>query len=243
MFLKLFSFIFLLSKSFAINLELSPRTPSSPISWDAKVINVSSNSTHVTGVKFSCSGTWCINEKVQEIYFRTNCSTLTQIPKGLQAFFPNLVVLAFSGCFINNLRNDDLMEYRGLNTFYLQGTLVERIPSNFFQYTPRLTTINLSDNVIKYVEIGAFNNLGKLATLNFDKNICYNSNSSRFSGNITGLISEIYEKCADNKFKGSSTSPSPLPINPCNFAIILEARICKIENVLKEIAGKIMENL
>lgn len=221
-----------------MSLELTPQTSQNPIAWDVKPFNVSSNSTHVTNVKFSCTGTWCINEKVYELYFRTSCNTLTRIPQGLQEFFPNLVVLSFNGCFINSLQNDDLKQYPGLNSFYLQSTLVDRIPSNFFQFTPRLTTINLKDNIIRYVEKNAFDNLWKLNSLNFDQNICFKSNSSSYSGNITALIEEIYTKCSDDRSIETTT-----PSHSCSFEDTHEEKLCKIEKLLKEIALKILEIL
>lgn len=221
---------------FAISLELTPRTSSYPISWDAKPLNVSANSTHITNVRFTCTGTWCINEKVYEIYFGSSCNIITRIPKGLQGYFPNMVVISFTGCFIKTLENDDLKEYSGLDKFTLQGTLVERIPADFFHHTPRLTAVNLSDNVIRHVERNVFDDLQKLSLLNFDRNVCY-SNSS--SNNLTAMINDIYEKCSDGKILETTTISS----GSCDFEDQIENKVCKMEKLLKEFAKNILETL
>lgn len=92
-----------------------------------------------------------------------------------------------------------------LNMFVFYQTPIEVIPVDLFEDTINLDHINLIDNNIKHVERGAFNNLRKHRTFQFNNNPCHSGRA-----HVLNLITQIESKCIDeeafSKYKNQFTT-------------------------------------
>ncbi len=78
---------------------------------------------------------------------------MSHVPRGLLEYFPNFVELSIHYCGIKSLSGNELAEYPNLQSWTLHGTEVEKIPGNFFSFTPGMAFIGEElESLRKYFE-------------------------------------------------------------------------------------------
>ena len=145
------------------------------------------------------------------LLFSTEHKGFKCFPKNLEKFFKNLNKINFYFENISMLSRSDLESLGSqLNMFIFYQTPIEVIPVDLFEDTINLDHINLIDNNIKHVERGAFNNLLKLKTLQFDNNPCHSGRAQASRADVFNLIAQIESKCIDEeaffKYKNQFTT-------------------------------------
>lgn len=144
---------------------------------------------------------------VQLMMFGSNCDqySLSNVPKGLLSYFPNLIAIGFFSCSINTLNGDELNEYSNLQWFSLNYSNLTRVPSNLFSSTSNLQYVNLGYNLIENVGVGLLSSLQNLQSVRFLENPCINQQALT-AADIATLIDALQQNCPDIATTTQTTS-------------------------------------
>lgn len=130
---------------------------------------------------------------------RTN---LTFIPQGLEHFFPNMIGIYMFNTSLAVLNGNELNKYVNLTWFAVEESLLERVPGNFFDFTPNVVSIWFIECKINHLGANLFQplNITALKLLSFVNNVCINEYAFGDSNNNTAirrLIDNVISKCPD----------------------------------------------
>lgn len=169
---------------------------------------------------------------------------LKSIPKGMLKVFPNLLSIHVENSAITELIGDELNQYRNLKSFELLSTQVERIPANFFSFTPKIEYIFFINNKIKWIGRDLLRNKPKLISAAFDE-ICI---KKKLMTPIAEVIDALKNQCAENiqrTTKNIATTTTRIPTTtsiidtitiPPNCQPGTDEKLCKLRQKLKDFA-------
>lgn len=137
------------------------------------------------------------NKDVEAIWIEDNKS-LSNFPKGVSKFFPNLKAFLIFDANIKELFGDELNEFPLLQFISLQYCGLKKISSNLFVNTPNLVLINFNNNLLEKVGHDLFKPLDvmKIHRLGFLNNRCISK--EEINGNLAifvEIIKEVQENC------------------------------------------------
>lgn len=144
------------------------------------------------------------NSHVESIEFQ-GCTGSTFIPKDMLIFFPNLIAIRLMSCGSLILTGNELNEYENLQMFAVEMTKIERIPGNFFAFTPQISIIGFADNNLKYVGSKLLQTLNNLSWISFANNDCINQTATSLD-EIPSLITNLVANCIDILEETTSTT-------------------------------------
>lgn len=125
-------------------------------------------------------------------FFEVQDQDTIYFPSGLTKYFKNIESIQLASTKLKELTKEDLKEFGGkLKNLWLYDNDITVIQADLFQYNPNLEFINLGDNKVAQVELGAFNGLDKLHTLWLFSNPCRNGIYD--DKNRTQLLMQIKE--------------------------------------------------
>ena len=136
-----------------------------------------------------------------------NQRDLQRIPNNFNAFFAN--VAAFEWVFgdLSSITQADLAQFNALTTLSLYGNNLLQLPSNLFQSTRHLVSMDFGNNLLNYVGFNIFNNLN-LQTALFQRSPCIN-----FVAGTTEAISDL-SSFMESQCRGTSQA-----VIDCQFAV------------------------
>lgn len=141
---------------------------------------------------------------------------ITFIPRRIEDFFPNLVILDFEASDIDSLVGDELDPFPGLVFFAIfKSRALERIPGNLFSQTRNLKELWLDQNNIKYVGEGLLDGLQYLGWADFADNYCVNINA-HYPSQFPALIETLQNNCTDVDYVPPPSPPSATTSVPLN---------------------------
>lgn len=130
---------------------------------------------------------------------------LVRIPRGIDKFFPNLVVFRWMDGNLKVL--DDLKQFPNLVLLVLTKNKLVSLDVDVFQHTLKLQAIYLYDNLIAHVGLDLLTNLNELTSVYFVRNPCLT-----FSAYSAETLQELKEllpiRCPPMGLTNSSTTIS-----------------------------------
>ncbi|XP_070508767.1 uncharacterized protein [Chironomus tepperi] len=131
------------------------------------------------------------------------------MPKELDKFFTNLIVLDVYATGLQEIVKDDLKPFKDLKYLSLTGNELQTIDFDLFVYNPHLEVVLLWGNKIETVN-DAFENLLKLQYLSFKNNPCHSGVARHSHNQLTALIKEIHNNCEPDYEKAFEQAKSVL---------------------------------
>lgn len=146
----------------------------------------------VTEVKGTHEGSFKNGDlKALNIYGKT-CH---MIPSGFEAFFENVEAFSVNQSHLKTVTSADLKQFPKLREVWLYTNDLEFLPSNLFEFNPKVEYIVFKNNQISYVGADFFNYLPNLGKASFYSNVCINSAANELS-ELPALKKDIFEGCA-----------------------------------------------
>lgn len=112
----------------------------------------------------------------------TTCSSVSGViirnkpihkfPHGLNKFFWLLNFIFIEDCAIDQIHQNELMDFPHLIELSLKGNAIRKIDMDLFEYNPRLKFIDLSDNLIRTLDPKVYENLISLEIICLNKTEC-----------------------------------------------------------------------
>jgi len=125
-----------------------------------------------------------------EYYFQNVATELKFFPQSITKFFKNVRDVTIRNTKITAITKEDLKIFgEQLRRLTFEKNNLEVIDADLFDYTPNLEYISLTNNKIKHVGSGIFNNLQKLTRLYYHDNPC--TSDSDYAYNRAGVIKLI----------------------------------------------------
>lgn len=94
------------------------------------------------------------------------------IPQNLETFFPHLVGFFFHNTGIKSFSKDDLKPFPKMTYLMMQGSEIEELPNNIFEFNGKIDYVNFSKNKIKLIGPRVLSSIPNLKLLNLERNIC-----------------------------------------------------------------------
>lgn len=171
------------------------------------------------------------NSNVVAVTINTQ-NALTFIPQAIHNFFPLIGALTIYNCNLTVLNEYDLQDYSNLEYVSFHYNRITRIPSGFFENTPRMRYMNFNYNQIKHVGENTIEPLFSLNHALFSGNSCINYSVTNSS--FICLIGFLRVYCQDLDYETittttdltapTQTTTTPEPV--CN----MHDSVCNIEN-------------
>lgn len=140
--------------------------------WDAQA-KVSNNVTPLDSVKGThMSGKG--NAHVKALYVYKN-AVLNYMPKRIESFFPNLLLIKLYGVQLTTITAEDLRPFPLLKVLSFDSNRLTSIDADLFKYTTRLSWINFDNNLIANVGQDVAAKLTALTYATFLNNRCINT--------------------------------------------------------------------
>lgn len=128
-------------------------------------------------------------------------SSVKFIPNGIKSLFPNLKALNIGSSGLQCVTKKDLKEFGDfLVNLDLEGNEITSIDADLFDYNTNLIYISLSENAIKHIDTGFFENLRKLNNVErayFDSAGCMNQEFDTLDDGSMTTFKWKSEKCTD----------------------------------------------
>lgn len=148
-------------------------------------------------------------------------------PRNIKKFFKNVQKILFIDADLSALTKFDLQPFGDqLTAIWLHRNNIEIIEGDLFEFTPNIEWIQLSNNKIKVVGLGAFSNLKKLTRLQFTGNFCHSGSTVTDHSALIILVSTIERKCIDLR---STTTTTEVPTTTTTEKDLTE-EIAKLKN-------------
>lgn len=173
------------------------------------------------------------NSDVKGVWIDLIEKNLDYIPKGLDKIFPNLIAInAYKGK-ISKLNGDELSDYKHLEFFSMRVNPIEYVPGNLFRNNPKMTTIWLYGNEIKYVGSDLLDGLDRLSYVDFRWNKCIHQIAWDAS-EIEALKKSLHKNCTvtEEYLRGLNVTvnSSTIPLAGSLFMLIILTTIMKYFN-------------
>lgn len=128
------------------------------------------NPSRVTGVSGSHTGD---RDHVNVTAFRVDDHrTLSAIPKGIDNFFPNLVLFQWFNGNLSTIDSSVFEPFPNLLRITLNSNKIVSLDSYLFQHTRKLKQINITDNSLLHIGRDLLNGLSDLSYADFRSNPC-----------------------------------------------------------------------
>lgn len=139
---------------------------------DATAISVE-NPTKVTDV----SGTQIEGKTNADVkgFYMASQTILTEVPKGIEKFFPNLQDLVWGTGIITKINSTTLKPFPNLWRIVINGNRIETLDGDLFKFSRRLQYVDFSSNRLQHVGHGVMTGLNNLTYATFQSNPCTNS--------------------------------------------------------------------
>lgn len=139
-------------------------------------LNISASDSSLSSVKHN--NKLEVTDNYEIIGLTIHSSSVNFIPNGIKSLFPNLKALNIGSSGLQCVTKKDLKEFGDcLVNLDLEGNKITSIDADLFDDNTNLIYISLSENAIKHIETGFFDNLRKLKNVKrvyFDSAGCMN---------------------------------------------------------------------
>lgn len=115
------------------------------------------------------------NADVTAFWIESNHGEYDRIPRGLNQFFPNLLVFVWQFGNLTTLEADDLEPFPVLREIWLPNNKLFALDGDLFKHTPQLGFIYFDYNRITHVGFGLLDGLNSLIYAYFQGNPCINA--------------------------------------------------------------------
>lgn len=119
---------------------------------------------------------------------------IKSVPKGIEAFFPNLKAITFGNNKITAVTRDDIRVFTTLEYLSFYDNELTMLDDDLFTSSPTLLYVELGTNQIRNIEKNTFKPLKSLTTLRMDKNSCIDKNAFTRE-EVQSLTSSLPESC------------------------------------------------
>lgn len=120
------------------------------------------------------------SDDVKAIRVDSDSNQIQIIPRGLDKFFQNLVVIYWRFGQLVSVTVDDLQPFSKLEVLWLFSNKIVSIDGDLFKYSHKLRYISFANNSIEYVGRNLFTNLTELTNAYFHSNVCINKWAQTF---------------------------------------------------------------
>ena len=117
------------------------------------------------------------------------------VPRNIELFFPNLVVLSFSNAGIYQISATDISPFPGLKVLILYRNDLESLESDTFIGNSELEHISLASNQLRHLGPNLFYQLPNLKSLRLSNNICFDGNGDEDTDNMFKFTWDVSIKC------------------------------------------------
>lgn len=148
---------------------------------------------------------------------------LSRLPKNIELFFTNLIVLFWDAGNLLSITAEDLKPFPGLKMFAVYDNNLVSLDGDLFQHTTKLNFIEFASNRITNVGPNLLGNLAELIEVDFSNNLCISANATTPEG-IQTLKLKLAMQCpslattqvtATTTEQGYTTNmQSPPPVAP-----------------------------
>ncbi|KAL7011812.1 hypothetical protein ACKWTF_014470 [Chironomus riparius] len=122
-------------------------------------------------------------------------------PQNLQNLYPNLKLIHFVACPIEDIFQADLKFYPKLVFLYVAWCNVEVLEAGLFNFNTELEVLGITGSRIQHIDPNVFDNLNKLSSFWFENVPCIETSNIYGSiPKVKAAIKEIKTKCEDIEF-------------------------------------------
>lgn len=142
-------------------------------------------------IQYTCLVTEIIGEEIQHVvdirgnhtdlsnkfvhaFSVQNMPGLERIPRGIEEFFSDIILLLWYSGSLTTITADDLKPFPDLKVLYISSNKLVSLDSDLFQYTPKIQRLHLEENQFKHIGRGLLDDLEDLQYVNFKDNTCIN---------------------------------------------------------------------
>lgn len=151
-----------------------------------------------------------------------------QLPKKIEAFFPNLIAIRWSEGNLESITADDFRPFPELKLLSFGNNKIASLDEDLFKHTPRLSHIEFFNNRITIVGEDLLSLLKELETVSFSKNRCIDESASTYE-KLQEIKQKLLSQCSPStKTYSSSTEKA------CNLRCSLDEEFDEIKNQLAE---------
>lgn len=133
---------------------------------------------------------------------------LSQIPEGIETFFPNLRGFQIYDSKLQTI-SKDVLKFPSLQVLLLSGNELVTLDSDLFAFTPKLAEIWLGSNSLQHVGHNLFAGLNELAYAMFFGNPCINQNAVNRQ-EVLELNIQLPISCPPISDNSTTTSPTTI---------------------------------
>lgn len=129
-----------------------------------------------------------------EAFRMLNNDLVSMLPRNIESFFPNLLVLDLRRSGLTSITAEDLSHWPDLSVFFAGSNEIEEIDGDLFQNSPRLSWIDFFNNLISNIGVNLLSNLNELTYVDFGHNPCINIWANTPEG-IENLKAQLLAQC------------------------------------------------
>lgn len=181
------------------------------------VTEISGN--HTDGKTNAVVGVFTMNQNGKNI--------LTEIPSGIEKFFPNLQEFSWNRGIITKIDSSTFKPFPYLVKIIMSENRIETLDGDLFQFTKSLQWIVFDSNRLQHVGHGLFTGLYNLTYVSFQNNPCINTNGQNLLA-VQTLNLDLPIKCPP-------TTPTPPKPIECPISCKLNEVSCKLNEVIEKI--------
>lgn len=117
------------------------------------------------------------------------------MPNNIGSFFPNIEAVEFMDGSTSSISAENLQQFPNLRSLNLYGLNLISLSSDLFTYNPDLEWLDVQVNQIELVGLNLLDNLPKLTTARFSRNVCINMNANTRQ-EVEALQLELRLRCS-----------------------------------------------
>lgn len=110
------------------------------------------------------------------------------IPRGIDKFFPSLILLHVTNCQLKEINQFDLTDLPHLISLDLEGNELKYLPGDLFIDNTELQEVNFRNNKLSEIGEDLFSSLDGLQSINFEDNECISTSAANMQSEILNLI-------------------------------------------------------
>lgn len=161
--------------------------------------------------------------------FHSDQNTFKKFPRNLRDFFPNIEMVDIYEAGLTQITREDLSNIGvKLKSLWLMRNEIRRITSDLFLDTPNIEWINLSENDIVHVEIGAFTGYNNLGKLFFKLNPCFDGATSQAS-RVKELAGHIENFCVSSEYRQRNAEAEARKGNKTDTVVAVTEKVKEVE--------------
>lgn len=134
------------------------------------------------------------HEDVEGLYVQPEL-VLTRLPKNIEKFFPNLVMISWIDGVLNHVSAEDLKPFPKIRFLDFFNSNLESLDGDLFQHSQELQHINFGRNAIEFVGNGLLTGLDNLVNAGFHDNKCIDLNAENVLA-MQELKLQLATKCS-----------------------------------------------